>query len=427
MNKDHNQGCQYKKSVLENGMRVVTEYIPYVRSVAVGFCIVGGSRVEPDPLNGATHFIEHMLFKGTKKRSSRDIAIEIDSIGGHLDAFTSREYTCFLANCLDENLNIAMDLLTDILLNPLFPPDETEMERSVILEEIRSIEDTPDEYVHDILTQMFWGDHPLGRPIIGVRSIIDSISSDALKGYYQRAYQPQRIILAAAGNLKHDQILDMVRDVIPMPDDVYKFPTQTIPAISPHLSLKEKELEQVHISLGTAALPHTDEARHAGYLLNTILGGGISSRLFQTIREERGLAYSICSFWNSYEDTGMLSVYAGTKKESAEEVVDLIIKEFQKLKADYVLEDELNKGKNQLKGNLMLSLESTTSRMSKLARQEMYFGRYFTLTETLDAIERVKAQDILELANRIMDTKYLNLSTIGPLNGTALGKRPLAC
>jgi predicted Zn-dependent peptidase len=408
-------------------MRVVTEHIPYVRSVAFGFWIIGGSRIEPNPLNGVTHFIEHMLFKGTKARSAKDIAIEIDSIGGHLDAFTSREFTCFLANCLDENLSMTMDLITDILLNPVFPEDEMERERAVILEEIRSIEDTPDDYIHDILIQGFWKDHPLGRPIIGIRSTVGSVTRDSLKTYYLKAYQSQRIILAAAGNLNHEQILEMVKNIIPRPEEPHTFPVQPSPTIEPHLSLKKKGLEQVHLCLGTAGLPHADDARHSGYLLNTILGSGLSSRLFQTIREERGLAYSVFSYCSSYKDTGMLVVYAGTKKESAEEVIDLVLKEFQKLKTDPVPKDELEKVKNQLKGNMMLGLESTVNRMSRLAKQEMYFGRHYTLSETLEAIDKVTQEDIQNLANRIMDTRYLNLASIGPLDGISLEKKPLTC
>jgi predicted Zn-dependent peptidase len=418
---------ELRKSVLPNGMKVVTETIPYVRSVAVGFAIEGGSRIEPEPLNGATHFIEHMLFKGTDKRSAKDIAMEIDFIGGHLDAFTSREYTCFFANCLDENLSAAIELLIDILLNPTFPPEEIERERGVILEEIRSIEDSPDDYVHDMLTQNFWGDHPLGRPIIGPRSIISSLDRDELNGYYRKTYQPQRIIFAAAGNLSHEQILDMVGNAIPKPGEPYIFPSQSFPSITPHFSLKEKELEQVHICLGTAGLSQIDEARHAGYLLNTILGGGLSSRLFQTIREERGLAYAIYSYWSPLRDTGMLLVYAGTKKESAREVIELVLSEFKKMKMDAVTGEELKRAKNQVKGSIMLGLESTANRMSKLVKQEMYFGRFFTLNETIEAIDQVKEEDIMSIANKIMDTSYLNLSTIGPLNGISLTDGSLTC
>jgi len=418
---------QYRESTLDNGMRVVTEHLPFVRSVAFGFWIIGGSRVEPESVNGITHFIEHMLFKGTKSRSARDIAIEIDSMGGHLDAFTSREYTCFLANCLDENLPKAMDLMIDILLNPLYPEDELERERAVIQEEIRSIEDTPDDYIHDLLTQEFWKGHPLGRPIIGVRSTVDSLSCSVLRDYYRNAYQPQRIILAAAGNLDHEQFVRMVRDAPPATKDPHSYAMEPPPGVVPHISVKEKELEQVHLCLGTVGLSQADDARHAGYLLNTILGSGLSSRLFQTIREERGLAYSVFSYSSSYRDTGMLVVYAGTKKESAEEVMDLILKEFRRLKTQDVPDDELKKTQNQLKGNMMLGLESTVNRMSRLAKQEMYFGRHFTLTETLEAIERVTGADIAALANRIMDTRYLNLATIGPLNGVPIGKNPLTC
>ncbi len=425
MTRDRIEEGQYKKTILDNGMRVITEYIPYVRSVAVGYFIMGGSRIEPESLNGATHFIEHMLFKGTKKRSARDVASEIDSIGGHLDAFTSREYTCFFANCLDENLSVAMELLNDILLNPTFPEHEMERERGVILEEIRSIEDTPDEYIHDLLIENFWGKHPLGRPIIGRRSTINSISRESLKGYYHKAYQPDGIILAAAGNLRHEQILDMAGDIVSALEAHYNSPSQPSPVITSHICLKEKKLEQVHMCLGTAGLSQSDEARYAGYLLNTILGGGMSSRLFQSIREERGLAYVVYSFWSPYKDTGMLGVYAGTSKENAEEVLDLILKEFRKMKTDNVHEDELTRAKNQLKGHLMLGLESTANRMSKLAKQEMYFKKIFTLNEMIESINQVTPENILALAGRIIDKCYINLTSIGPLQGIFLDKELL--
>lgn len=427
MSKENIQEGLYKKSTFDNGLRIVTEHIPYVRSVAIGFCITGGSRREPGPLNGAAHFIEHMLFKGTKTRSVRDIAFEIDSLGGHLDAFTSREYTCFLANCSDENLKAVTELLIDILLNPTFPPDEMERERGVILEEIHSNEDTPDDYVHDILIQNFWGAHSLGRPILGLCSTISDLTRDRLVEYYHKTYQSHRIILAAAGNLNHEQILDMVIDSIPSTDHPYKFPHQPSPSINQNLSCKEKDLEQVHICIGTAGLPHTDNDRYIGYLLNTILGGGISSRLFQTIREEKGLVYSVYSFWSSYTDTGILGVYAGTKKESAEEVISLILKEFRKIKTDYVEKEELERAKNQVKGQIILGLESTVNRMSKLAKQEMYFGRNFTLNETMESINQVTREDILNLANLIISPSYLNLASIGPLNEISLGKNKLVC
>lgn len=427
MSKDRMQDGKYEKSVLDNGMHVVTEHLPYVRSVAVGFCIIGGSRIEPSPLNGITHFIEHMLFKGTKKRTAKDIAIEIDSTGGHLDAFTSRELTCFFASSLDENLPQIMDLLVDILLNPSFPEIELERERFVISEEIRSIEDSPDEYVHDMLLGRFWGDHPLGRPIIGEQSKINSIVRENLMEYYRKTYQPQNIILTAAGHVHHGQILEMVADKIPVPEGPFINPAQPLPSISHNITLKEKDLEQVHICLGTAGLSHTDESRYAGYLLNTILGGGMSSRLFQSIREERGLAYTVYSGWSPFKDTGMLLVYSSTKKENAEEVLDIMLKEFRGMKKDYVVDEEMTRAKNQVKTHIMLGLESTANRMSRLAKQEIYFERLFNINEILNAIDRVTKEEILELANRVLNTQFLNLSSLGPLTGLDFGENTLVC
>ena len=239
--------------------------------------------------------------------------------------------------------------------------------------------------------------------------------------------KPKRIILAAAGNLRHEQVLEMLDDLIPFPETPYDFPPQPKPVVRQNNSLKEKKLEQVHICIGTEGLPQADDSRYAGYILNTILGSGISSRLFQSIREERGLAYSVYSYWSSYRDTGMLVVYAGTKRESATQVVDLVLREFRKMKREKVTTEELKNAKNQLKGNMMLGLESTVNRMSKLAKQEIYLGRQFTLSETLDAIEKVTEKDILELANRIMDEQYINIASIGPLKGLGLDKKPLQC
>ncbi|MGA1870388.1 MAG: M16 family metallopeptidase [bacterium] len=417
---DHGEGTHYRKGILSNGMRIVTEFIPHVHSVAVGCWIIGGSRIENEADSGIAHFIEHMLFKGTERRSARDIAIEIDSIGGHLDAFTSKEVTAVLANVLDEHLPLAIDLLTDLIFYPIFPEDELERERSVILEEIRMIEDMPDEYIDDMYLKKLWPDHPLGRSITGIASNIEKFSRTDIIDYYKKNFLPPKIVLVAVGNFEHERLKELIEkscERLSFPHaQPYEFHVADSPPFTSHISAEARDLEQVHMCVGTLGLSQNHDKRYAGYLLTTILGGSISSRLFQRVREERGLAYSIYSFMTNYLDIGNLTVYAGTKKESVGEVIDLILQELKNIKAAFVDEKELERGKNQLKGNLMLSLESTVNRMSKLAKQEIYFKRHFPLEDILRFIDEVSLEDIHALANQIINSRYINLATLGPFD-----------
>jgi len=417
---EHDSADHFRKEILPNGMRIVTEFIPHVHSVAIGLWIIGGSRIENEADSGIAHFIEHMLFKGTERRSARDIAIEIDSIGGHLDAFTSKEITAVLANVLDEHLPLAIDLLTDLLFHSIFQEDELERERSVILEEIRMIEDMPDEYIDDIYLKKLWPEHPLGRSIIGLAANIKEFSRSNIIDYYYKNFTPPNIVVVAVGNLEHGRLVELVEkscERLSFPNaQPCEFQGTNPPKFESHITAQPRDLEQVHICMGTLGLSQDHEKRYAGYLLTTILGGSISSRLFQSIREERGLAYSIYSFMTNYLDIGNLTVYAGTKKESVVEVIDLILQEFKNIKTTFIDDKELKRGKNQLKGNLMLSLESTVNRMSKLAKQEIYFRRHFPLEDILYFIEQVTVEDIHGLANRIIDGEYINLATLGPFD-----------
>lgn len=417
-----------KKEVLDNGLTILTDSMPHIRSVSVGIWLKTGSRSETRELNGIAHFIEHLLFKGTAKRSAEDIAKEIDSIGGYLDAFTGKETICYSAKVLDDHLPLAFDILSDLILNPQFDPEEMERERSVILEEIKMVEDTPDDLVYEIFTQNFWKDQPLGQPILGTKQTVSRLDRDEVVQFFQDFYTPEELIISAAGNLDHDCIVDLVFRMfghLKTRSNGY-----VLAAAEPQslISVRTKrELEQAHVCLGVPACSLTDNNRFVCYILNVILGAGMSSRLFQKIREKQGLAYAIVSGLSSYKDTGCLSVYAGTSIESTSKVVRSIIQEFHDLKTLPVEEDELRRAKDHLKGSLLLSLESSSSRMANLARQELYFGRYSSPDEMICHIERVSEDEVQALAASFFKTKQVALTVLGNLNGVKFTRDDLAC
>ena len=417
-----------RKEVFENGLTVLTERMPHVRSISLGIWLRMGSRNEAAEVNGVAHFIEHLLFKGTINRSGEEIARQVDSIGGHLDAFTAKETICYSSKVLDEHLPTAFDILSDLVLNPKFDPGDLEKERGVVLEEIKMVEDTPDDLVNEIFTQNFWKDHPLGRPILGTKQTIAKLERERVLQFFQEFYIPEVIILSVAGNLDHDRVVDLVRSrfgtISARRNGYLAAPAHTHSRITIR---NKRELEQVHICLGVPACPIPHKDRYACYVLNTILGGGMSSRLFQNIREKQGLAYAIYSGLNSYKDTGCLSVYAGTSLESTGRVVDLILSEFRALKRQPVEVEELRRAKDYLKGSLMLGLESTSSRMSNLARQEMYFGRYFSLDEMASQIEAVTSEDLQRLAQTFFDSRHVALTVLGNLDGYKITREELDC
>lgn len=405
----------YQKIVLHNGIRIVTEKIPYLRSVSIGIWINSGSRDEEDKNSGISHFLEHLAFKGTEKRSARQIAFEMDSIGGQIDAFTSREYTCYSAKVLDEHLPVAIELLSDILLNSTFKPADIDKERQVILEEIKFVEDNPADYIFDLLYQSVWSSHPLGRSILGNPESIERIERSKLINHLDNHYIPKNIIIAVAGNIDEGRLKELLENAFGRLNKNASSSREAPPEIKRNFIIKERELEQVHFCLGTKGLRSADENRFEGYLLNTILGGSMSSRLFQKIREDYGLAYSIHSFISPYADTGLLGIYAGTSADFFEKVLKMSLEEFRLLMTVKVSGDELKKAKEQLKGNLMLSLESSSSRMNQLAKQEMYFERYFSLDEIIDEIEKVTEEKIQRLAKRLFDSSFFNLAVLGPV------------
>ncbi len=417
-----------KREILPNGLTILSEEMQHIRSVSIGIWVKTGSRDEEPEANGISHFVEHMVFKGTTSRSAEEIARQIDSIGGNMDAFTAKECVCFNVKVLDEHVPIAFDVLSDLVLNPIFDEKDISRERGVILEEIKMDEDNPDYLVHEIFTQNFWKDHPLGKPILGTKETVRRFERPLLLDSWQRGFVPGNLIVAAAGNLDHARFVELVEERFHGLKAGKNGHHQAAPQVTPRIVTRnKKELEQVQICVGVPSYSISQERRYVSYVLNTLLGGGMSSRLFQNIRERQGLAYAIFSELNPYRDTGCLSVYAGTSLESASQVVDSIIQEFRNLKAQAVPAEELRRAQDQLKGSLMLSLESSTARMSNLARQEMYFDRFFSLDEIIERIEQVTADDLLRLASEYFHTDLVAVTVLGNLDGLKITREQLAC
>ncbi len=417
-----------RRTELPNGLIVLTERMEHLRSVAMGVWIKSGSRCESAEVNGISHFVEHMLFKGTRSRSAQHIAREMDSIGGNLDAFTSKETICFNVKSLSDHVPIALDVLTDMVLNPTFATTDIERERGVILEEIKIDEDNPDVLVHELFTQSFWKGHPLGKPILGTTETVGRLGQEQLFGYHGDRFHGGNMVFSAAGNLDHDAFVDAVAAKFAPLASGQPLGELSAPEPSARIILRNKKaLEQVQICLGVPAPPVADESRYATSILNTVLGGGMSSRLFQNIREERGLAYSVYSDMSPYRDTGNFCVYAGTSAGKALEVVDLILAEFRKLKENPVSEEELTRAKDQMKGNILLSLESSNARMANLARQEMYFHQFYSADEIIARINDVTAAEVQAMAQRLFDPERIAVTLLGRLDGVKLGRTRLVC
>ncbi len=399
----------------DNGLCLLTESMPDVRSVSFAAWLTRGSRHESAARSGIAHFIEHMLFKGTATRSAEDIAQEIDSLGGQLDAFTAKECASYYVKVLDEHLPRAVDVLTDLLLRPAFDVGDIEREKKVVLEEIKMVEDTPDDLVHELFTQRFWSGHPLGRPILGVPETVADLDRDTLREYFGRVYSAKNLVLAVAGHVDHAVVRDLVAEKFgALPSSAEQVETSA-PTARPGLVVRDKALEQCHICLGTSGYPHQHEDRYVCYVMNVVLGGSMSSRLFQNIREKRGLAYAVSSGLVSYRDGGAVSIYAGCDTDAVREVVDLVVAELQTLRDHPIGSAELQRAKDHLRGSLVLGLESTSSRMSQMARQEMYFGRQFTLDETLQGVERVSSDDVQRVARDLFSPGGLAATVLGPV------------
>ncbi len=406
---------EYRKSVLPNGIRVVTERMPQVRSVAVGIWVDTGSRNEAPDRGGISHLIEHLVFKGTATRSAKEIARVMDSVGGQMDAFTTKEHTCFYVQVLDEHLPLAVELLTDILLNPLFAASELEREKSVVLQEIKMVEDTPDDLIHELFAARMWGGHPLARPILGTRDAVAGYGAETIRRHFLEEYVPGRIVIAVTGNVTHDRVVDLFSECFNGFDRPGKARGDSRPTTHSGIDIVTKTLEQVHLVVGFPGLDHAAPERYALYLLNDIVGGSMSSRLFQEVRERLGLVYSIYSGTQAYRDTGVLYIYAATDAPNFSKMVKAVLREIRAFKKGGITADELRHAKDHLKGSLMLSLESTSSRMNRLAKQEMHFGSFFTIDSMLAAIDDVRVEDIQALITDLLDEDRLTLVTLGPL------------
>ncbi len=413
------------REVFDNGLRLITEAMPHVRSISLGVWIARGSRHEDPGQSGISHFIEHMLFKGSASRSAQEIAQAIDSIGGQVDAFTAKEYAGYYVKVLDTHLPAAFDILSDLILHPSFREKDVEREKKVVLEEIKMVEDTPDDLIHELFMQEFWEDHALGRPILGAPNVVSTFTSDELREFFKQAYVAPNVVVSAAGTLEHPQLRSLVEAAFgDLPATGAPVPWVQ-PVTMSQIHLRNKDLEQSHICVGTAAYPQDHPDRYTSYLMNTILGGSMSSRLFQHIREERGLAYAVSSGLNVYRDTGTLVVYAGCATNSVAQVLDLVVDEMRALADTAVPAAELQRAKDHLKGSLMLSLESTSSRMSHLAGQELYLGKQVGLDETLESIDRVTIGDLQRISHDLLVDSPRAVTVLGPSTGLDLSAERL--
>ncbi|MCU0560612.1 MAG: insulinase family protein [Desulfobacterales bacterium] len=404
------------KTVLANGVRIVSLPMAHTRAVSLGVWVNAGARDEADPENGLSHFIEHMIFKGTQKRSAFQIAKEFDAIGGHTNAFTTMEHTCYHAKVLDTQIDTMVEILSDIFLNSIFDPREVERERPVILQEIGMVEDSPDELIHTLACRSFWGDNPLGRSILGTRETVGQFSAETIRGFFRRLYQPARIVVAAAGNVAHQRLVDLVGPAFESVRSRSGFPPRIAPACRPQVTIHRRELEQVHICLGTAGLSMVDPQRYALSLLSTILGGNMSSRLFQEVREKRGLAYAVYSFSAAYTDTGMFGACLAVGPEQAVPAVELVAAELARIANAPVDPAELSGALEYTKGNLLLSSENADNQMMRVAQNELFFEADIPLEEVIACLESVTREEIQQLAQSLLGAGRTMLTLLGPVD-----------
>jgi predicted Zn-dependent peptidase len=414
------------RDVLPNGLRIVTERMPHVRSVSIGVWLARGSRHESGDQSGIAHFVEHMLFKGTATRTAEDIAQTVDSIGGQMDAFTAKEYASYYFKVLDEHLPLAVEVLSDIVMNPAFSDDDISREKKVVLEEIKMVEDTPDDLVHELFTENLWPGHPLGRPILGTKETVEALTREGLRQYFTNVYASPNLIVSAVGNIEHERVRDLVERAFDGLPETGGRRREAPPQVVPSTVIRNKDLEQSHVCLGTGSYRQDHDERYSSYVLNTILGGSMSSRLFQNVREKRGLAYAVFSGLSAYRDAGSMIIYAGCANGTVGELIDVVIGEIRRIKDEPLPDSELRRAKDHLKGSLMLNLESTSSRMSHLARQEIYFDRQFGLDETLDGVERVTTADVQRVAQDLFRDSSLAATVLGAVNGLEISRDRLA-
>ncbi len=410
----------YRKSTLPNGVRILTERMTSVRSASLGIWADVGSALERKEQRGVSHLVEHMLFKGTERRSAREIAETMDAVGGNLNAFTDKESTCYYAKVIDHHVPLAIDVLADMFLHSVFDPAEIAKEQKVVLEEIRMYDDAPDEMIHDLFVRAMWSGSSLGEPTIGYAETVSSLTRDDLRGHLQTRYTPNTVVIAAAGNIEHDEIVALCSQAFDGFSGQCELPAPESPALTPSTLVKEKDTEQAYIVLGTRGLAVRDERRYPLSVLDTILGGGMSSRLFQEVREKRGLAYSVYTFQQAYRGAGLFGVSAGTSPATAQECIDVVLEQIYLLADKGVSEAELCLAKEHMKGNLTLSLESTASRMMRLGRSEYNLGRQLATEEIEQKIEAVTADEVHVLARELLVPEQLGLCVLGPLGADSI-------
>jgi len=402
------------KDVLDNGIRIITEEVPYVHSVCLGIWVGTGSRHERKKVQGVSHFLEHMLFKGTEKRTAKQIAQALETVGGQLNAFTTKEYTCYYARVLSEHFDLAADVLSDMFLNSLFQEAEMENERNVILEEIKMYEDTPDELVHDVFARRLWLNNSLGQSIIGTEETVSSLTREELTAYYNATYVPENVVVVVVGNITREKVLTVIEGLFShfCGKKAQKQPER--PTAFSGIKCVKKDIEQVHLCFGVPGIANTHEKIYSLHVLNSALGGGVSSRLFQKVREERGLTYSIYSFHSGYSDTGIFGVYAGTSLENVPSVVEIVFGEMLDICLNGITTEEMERNKQQIKGSILLGLENVSNRMHRLGKSEISFGRIITPEEVVDSVMKVTIQSVKETAQELFKSERLVFAAVGP-------------
>ncbi len=412
-----NHYTRYNKTVMPDGLRIISESIPTMRSISIGLWVDVGSRDEPRGIEGVSHFIEHMVFKGTTARNAQQIAAYLESVGGILNAFTSREQTCFYAKIIDEHLPRAVDVIADLVFNGVIDKDDIEKEKNIVIDEINEVNDTPSDLIHDIFAQTIFGKHPLGKPIMGSVDSVRGLTREKIIGYLKANYQPKRMIVAASGNLKHAELVRLVKKYIPnRPNGELATPKREVPKLKTGFSVTYRKTNQTHICIGAPAIKFTHRGRGPLLLLNSIMGGGMSSKLFQKIREEMGMAYTIFSYLDFFMDAGVIGVYLSTDRKKAPRAINTVLKEIEKFKEIKLPESEIQSAKEQLKGSLVLGLENTSNRMNRMAKHELLVNKYISVDETIAEINMITASQVRDLANRLFDRDKFSLAVLGPVN-----------
>jgi predicted Zn-dependent peptidase len=404
----------FRKTVLPNGVRIITEEIDFVHSAAIGLWVGAGSRDEREGYEGISHFIEHMFFKGTEHRTARELAESLEAVGGQLNAFTTKEYTCYYAKILDEDLDLAIDVLSDMFFHSLFDEKEIEKEKNVVIEEIKMYEDSPDELIHDIFSERVWNEHPLGKPILGTEESIRALSQAKIMLFLSEHYAPDNVVIAVAGKIKHEDVVAKLSDQFGMFQRGGRRVLEGKPTGHTVEHYKKRDTEQMHILLGVPGLDQDDDDIYAMHIFNNILGGGLSSRLFQEIRERRGLAYSVYSYHSTYVDTGLFVIYAGTSPRNTKEVCECILQELKEIKQQGITEVELARTKAQIKGGLYLGLEAVSSRMSRLGKTELTYNRVLSPEEVVEKLMKVTLEDVSRLIGRLWQREKISIMTLGP-------------